>query len=111
MNINKPTQFGPGDTAYTNTVLDNIMGEQHVNEGRNLLQQLLFNPVADHPIYSPIMEGMELFKKPVVADFLRELLGIPSPQQHSLGSEYYDDLNINTDKQQELLRQQRYEQR
>ena len=109
MNINKPTQFGPGDTAYTNTPLENMRGEKYVNGGRNILQQLLFNTVEDHPIYSLIMEGMELFKKPVVADFLRELLGIPTPQQHSLGSEYYDDLNINTDKQQELLRQQRYQ--
>ena len=108
MNINKPTQFNPGDTAYTNTVLDDIMGEQNVNGGRNILQELLFNPVDDHPIYSPAMKGMEAFKKPFIADFLRNMLGIPTPQQHSIDSEYYDDLNTNTDKQQELLRQQRY---
>ena len=61
MNINQPTQFNPGDTAYTNTVLDNIMGEQNVNGGRNILQELLFNPVGDHPLYSPAMRGMEAF--------------------------------------------------
>ena len=66
MNINKPTQFGPGDTAYTNTVLDNIRGEQNVNGGRNILQELLFNPVDSHPIYSPMMQGIESFKKPFV---------------------------------------------
>ena len=111
MYLNQQPQFNPGDTAYTNTVLDTIRGEQNVNGGRNILQELLFNPVDSHPIYSPMMQGMESFKKPFIADFLRELLGIPTPQQHSLGSEYYDDLNTNPNKQQELLRQQRYEQR
>ena len=47
------------------------------------------------------------FKKPFVADYLRELLNMPAPMKHSIGSDYYNDLNTNTDKQQELLEQVR----
>lgn len=99
MNINQPTQFNPGDTAYTNTVLDDIRGERNVNGGRNILQELLFSPW--------IAEGWQSFKKPFVADYLRELMGIPSPMK-DIGSDYYKDLSTDTAKQQELLKQLEY---
>ena len=114
--INKPTQFGPGDTAYTNTVLDNIMGEQNVNGGRNILQELLFNPVGDHPLYSPVMKGMEEFKKPWLNDMIAphinpgliELLGkmFASPQDTTIGQGDFD-LSKDTELQQMYLNQRK----
>ncbi len=67
MNINQPTQFNPGETAYTNTVLDNIKGEPNVNGGRNILQELLFSPW--------MAEGWKDFKKPWLVDLMRSALG------------------------------------
>ena len=114
--INKPTQFGPGDTAYTNTVLDNIMGEQNVNGGRNILQELLFNPVGDHPLYSPAMKGVEAFKKPWLNDMIAphinpgliELLGkmFASPQDTTIGQGDFD-LSKDTELQQMYLNQRK----
>ena len=108
MNMNKMTQFNPGDTAYTNTVLDNIKGERNVNGGRNILQELLFSPV--------IAESYEQYiKNPVVVDFLRKTFGddvidaigsrFAKPSQIPMGM---FDMSKDTDLQQRFLKSQKY---
>ena len=107
MNINQPTQFNPGETAYTNTVLDNIKGEPNVNGGRNILQELLFSPW--------MAEGWKDFKKPWLVDLMRSALGehfveavgnwtVP-PTRIEQG-QY--DTSKDTDLQQRYLKSRRY---
>ena len=107
MNINQPTQFNPGDTAYTNTVLDTIRGEPNVNGGRNILQELLFSPW--------IAEGWKDFKKPWLVDLMRSALGedaveaignwVVPPTKIEQG---FYDMSKNPELQQRYLESRRY---